>query len=278
MLYLVCLAWAYRNTRVKEKIIRMLGTFSRFGNLHSGIYHDEWQVQMISKLASSMATAAGFSRKSLRFLAQASLFCNADERYNSKTGERLPLSLPHAFNTLDWMLENKDWICNHHGWTKHNFNTACLLMARSIVDFNDKPCQVGKSFYGKSPLAVVSYFLSLLPSELRAEAMSFALILNFSNQIANFAGNWKRAISSIDGLVRELQHSQTLAPARALDIDRLLREAGSNITYDRSLAIKYGVPKGAILDRDALFQLLPASLRRRLESNMRSLADQKLAA
>lgn len=256
----------------------MLSTYAQFERLHSGIYHDGWHAQTVSKLASGMAAQAGFSRKESRFLAQVALLHNADERLCAKTGERLPLQLPQVHNTLDWLLANRDSICRHFCWTKHNFHMACALIARTCYPFDSEPRLLGESFHGKSPVEIAAHFVNLLPPEQREDALRLGLILRFADQIANYTGNWKRVQVSLNGLVKELAASGVSTTVSDLGSAAFLDSAGSDNGQDRALALRFGVGRDKLLSRDQLLALLPAAVARRFQANLQALGQNALAA
>lgn len=256
----------------------MLNAYAQFERLHTGIYHDSWHAQTVSKLASGMATQGGFNRKDSRFLAQVALLHNADERRCIKTGERLPLLPPQVHNTLDWLLANRDSICRHFCWTKHNFNMACVMIARTCYPFDAEPRLVGESFYGKSPSEVAAHFLNLLSPEQRQDALRMGLILRFADQIANYTGNWKRVTQSLSGLVRELQTSGLKVTVAELGTEAFLRQVGNDLGQDRALALRFGLNRDGLYNREQLLKLLPPAVLRRFEANLEALGKVAVAA
>jgi hypothetical protein len=256
----------------------MLITYAQFERLHSGIYHDSWHAQTVSKLASGMATAAGFSRKDSRFLAQVALLHNADERRCQKTGDRQPLLPPQVHNTLDWMLANRESICRQFCWTKHNFHMACALIARTCYPFDSEPRMLGEAFHSKSPVEIAAHFLGLLMPEQREDALRLGLILRFADQIANYTGNWKRVTSSLAGLIRELASSGVKIAPEELGSATFLRQAGTDLSQDRALALRFGICREGLFGRDTLLGLLPSTVRRRFDANLQALGRKALAA
>lgn len=250
----------------------MLTTYAQFERLHSGIYHDTWHAQTVSKLASGMATQAGFNRKDSRFLAQVALLHNADERRCVKTGERQPLQPPQVHNTLDWLLANRDSICRHFCWTKHNFHMACALIARTCYPFDAEPRLLGESFNGKSPVEVAAHFLNLLVPEQREEALRLGLILRFADQIANYTGNWKRVSASLTGMVRELQSTGVKVNIAELGTESFLRQVGTDLSQDRALALRFGLSRDGLFNREQLLGLLPSAVLRRFEAHLEGLS------
>jgi hypothetical protein len=256
----------------------MLNAYAQFERLHSGIYHDSWHAQTVSKLASGMATQAGFSRKDSRFLAQVALLHNADDRRCIKSGERNPLLPPQVHNTLDWLLAHRESICRHYCWTKHNFHMACALIARTCYPFDAEPRMLGESFHGKSPVEIAAHFLNLLAPEQREDALRLGLILRFADQIANYTGNWKRVTQSLAGLVRELQTGGVNVTTAELGTESFLRQVGNDLNQDRALALRFGINRDGLFNREQLLQLLPSSVVRRFEANLAALAKVAVAA
>ncbi len=256
----------------------MLSTYAQFDRLHSGIYHDAWQAQTVSKLASGMATQAGFSRKESRFLAQVALLHNADERLCVNTGERTPLAPPQVHTTLDWLLANRDSICRHFCWTKHNFHMACALIARTCFPFDGEPRLLGEAFHGKSPVDIAAHFVNLLPVEQREDALRLGLILRFADQIANFTGNWKRVQVAMSGLVKELQAGGVTTTVSDLGSAAFLTNAGNDLAQDRALALRFGISRDGLFGRERLLELLPAAVVRRFQANLQVLGEGALAA
>lgn len=256
----------------------MLSPYAQFERLHSGIYHDSWHAHTVSKLASAMATAAGFNRKDSRFLAQVALLHKADERRCPKSGDRQPLLPPQVHNTLDWLLTNRESICRHFCWTKHNFHMACALVARTCYPFESEPRMLGENFQGKSPVDVVAHFLSLLPSEQRQDTLRLGLILRFADQIANYTGNWKRVTRSMSGLVKELQSGGIKVTVNDLGTRSFLHQIGNDVSQDRTLAMRFGLTRDGLYSREHLLKLLPATVLRRFESNLAALGKVAAAA
>lgn len=256
----------------------MLSAYAQFDRLHSGLYHDAWQAQTVSKLASAMATQAGFNRKDSRFLAQVALLHNADERIDTRTGERQPHLPPQVHNTLDWLLEQRESLCRHFLWTKHNFNMACYLVARTASPFDGEARQVGKNFRGKSPVEIAGHFLNELPSEVREDAVRLGLILRFADQIANFTGNQKRIDVSLAGMVKELAASGAKVTVADLGIAKYLGQVGTDLSQDRALALRFGINRDGLMGREALLDLLPNPVRRRFEANLAALTKVAVAA
>ncbi len=256
----------------------MLTAYAQFDRLHSGIYHDAWQAQAVSKLASAMATQAGFSRKDSRFLAQVALLHNADERLDSRTGERQPLLPPQVHNTLDWLLEQRESLCRHFLWTKHNFHMACYLVARTAAPFDGEPRQVGENFRGQSPVEIATHFLNELPVEMREDAIRLGLIFRFADQIANFTGNQKRIDVCLTGMVRELAATGRKLSVADLGIANYLSTVGTDLSQDRALALRFGINRDGLMDREALLGLLPSAVRRRFETNLATLTKVAIAA
>lgn len=256
----------------------MLSAYAQFDRLHSGLYHDAWQAQTVSKLASTMATQAGFSRKDSRFLAQVALLHNADERIDVRSGERQPLLPPQIHNTLDWLQEQRESLCRHFLWTKHNFNMACYLVARTASPFDGEPRLVGQSFRGKSPVEIAGHFLNELPAEMRENAIRLGLILRFADQIANFTGNQKRIDSSLAGMVKELAATGAKVTVADLGIANYLPQIGTDLSQDRALALRFGINRDGLPGREALLALLPNPVRRRFEANLAALTKVAIAA
>lgn len=256
----------------------MLEAYAQFERLHCGIYHDSWQAQTVSKLAAQMATQAGFSRKESRFLAQVALLHNADERLCVATKEQKPLLCPQVHNTLDWMLANREALCRHFCWTKHSFHTACALISRTCNPFDAEPRLVGENFYGKSPVELSAHFLALLEPVARENALKMGLILRFCDQIANYTGNQKRVCHAVNGLVKELQATGVQTTSEALKIGSFLSSVGQDLSFDRTLALRLGISRDALLGREQLLALLPAAVRRRLDANIEALSKSTLAA
>lgn len=256
----------------------MLTTYAQFERLHSGIYHDSWHAQTVSKLASGMAMQAGFSRKDSRFLAQVALLHNADERHCVKSGERQPLLPPQVHNTLDWLLSNRDSICRHFCWTKHNFHMACALVARTCYPFDAEPRLLGETFNGKSPVEVAAHFINLLAPEQREDALRLGLILRFADQVANYTGNWKRVTLSLAGLVRELQSTGVKVSTAELGTESFLHQVGNDLNQDRALALRFGISRDGLFGREALLGLMPPAVLRRFEANLEALGRVAVAA
>lgn len=256
----------------------MLSAYPQFERLHSGLYHDTWQAQTASKLASSMATQAGFSRKDSRFLAQVALLHNADERLDTQSSERKPHLPPKVHNTIDWLLDQRDSICRNFLWTKHNFHMACYLVARTASPFDGEPRQVGRAFRGKSPVEMAAHFLNELPAEMREGAVRLGLILRFADQIANFTGNQKRIDSSLAGMVKEIAATGVKVSLADLGIASYLKEIGTDLNQDRALALRFGISRDGLLGREALLALLPNPVRRRFEANLAAMTKVAVAA
>ena len=125
---------------------------------------------------------------------------------------------------------------------------------------------------------IAAHFLGLLAPELREDALRLGLILRFADQVANYTGNWKRVTTSLSGLVRELQTGGVKISVSELGTESFLRQVGTDINQDRTLAMRFGISRDGLFSREQLIGLMPATVRRRFESNLEALTRQAAAA
>ncbi len=235
-----------------------------FRDLNCGSYHDPAHTLEVAALVVRMARAWGYPLERVRFLKNAALLHDADERVDKESGQVCPGTPARVPVTLEWMEDHQSRLCRDLGWSDDQFLGALALIARTEFPFDHTPRFHGTRRDGQSAIEVHTNLIQRLPRSVQLQTLKDGLLLRFADQAAPYVDCFEIASRRVKELSEELECD----PVKLWEgTPHFIDAMGTDLAADRKLAQELGFDPEDLPGRECFLDLLSPKSRRNMSRN-----------